>query len=172
MNFEPLWGTKNRTPHLKDVLHDRIAPSHRPKKDRETEERARRRRRDGPEEPKQYVNPAQNGVKSDARYVFTDVPPLGACAVLPLKMPPRNSEEDPAHAISDDFRKVMCQALSGIVWSKQDYQSLPDQWIQGDPARHGYPDKWENPFFPVWDSTFYNIPLAMVDPTFAKKHLD
>ncbi len=34
------------------------------------------------------------------------------------------------------------------------------------------PDKWEYPFFAAWDSAFHCIPLALVDPDFAKKQLD
>jgi hypothetical protein len=34
------------------------------------------------------------------------------------------------------------------------------------------PDKWEYPFFAAWDTAFHCIPLAMVDPAFAKKQLD
>lgn len=34
------------------------------------------------------------------------------------------------------------------------------------------PDKWEYPFPAVWDTAFHCIPLAMVDPTYAKKQLD
>lgn len=34
------------------------------------------------------------------------------------------------------------------------------------------PDKWEYPWFATWDTAFHCIPLAMVDPSFAKKQLD
>jgi len=34
------------------------------------------------------------------------------------------------------------------------------------------PDKWEYPFFAAWDTAFHCIPLAVVDPAFAKKQLD
>jgi hypothetical protein len=34
------------------------------------------------------------------------------------------------------------------------------------------PDSWEYPFFAAWDSAFHCIPLAMIDPEFAKKQLD
>ena len=34
------------------------------------------------------------------------------------------------------------------------------------------PDKWEYPWFATWDTAFHCIPLAMVDPAFAKKQLD
>ena len=33
------------------------------------------------------------------------------------------------------------------------------------------PDKWEYPFFAAWDTAFHCIPLAMVDPAFAKNQL-
>ncbi|KZO93372.1 glycoside hydrolase family 63 protein [Calocera viscosa TUFC12733] len=233
-NFERLWGGKNPTPYVKDAFHDHIIPSHRPKKDRETKEELEADEETDAdvhptptpaaaprEEPKHYVNPAQKGTKSGAHYVFTDVPPRGGCAVVRLKMTPRDPDEDPgvwdeeifddiveerreeadefydqlAGAISDDFKNVMRQALSGMLWSKQYYQFIQDQWIKGDPGqppppperkwirnrdwKHLYiadvlsmPDKWEYPFFAAWDSAFHCIPLAMVDPAFAKKQLD
>lgn len=34
------------------------------------------------------------------------------------------------------------------------------------------PDSWEYPFFAAWDTAFHCIPLAMIDPEFAKKQLD
>lgn len=33
-------------------------------------------------------------------------------------------------------------------------------------------DRWEYPFFAAWDTAFHCIPLAVVDPAFAKKQLD
>jgi hypothetical protein len=33
------------------------------------------------------------------------------------------------------------------------------------------PDKWEYPWFAAWDLAFHSIPLAMVDPDFAKEQL-
>lgn len=32
--------------------------------------------------------------------------------------------------------------------------------------------RWEYPFFAAWDTAFHCIPLAVVDPSFAKKQLD
>ena len=34
------------------------------------------------------------------------------------------------------------------------------------------PDKWEYPWYAAWDLAFHCIPLAMVDPDFAKSQLD
>ena len=33
------------------------------------------------------------------------------------------------------------------------------------------PDKWEYPWFAAWDLAFHMIPLARIDPDFAKKQL-
>ena len=34
------------------------------------------------------------------------------------------------------------------------------------------PDKWEYPWYAAWDLAFHMLPLAMVDPDFAKSQLD
>lgn len=98
-------------------------------------------------------------------------------------------------AASKDMCQVMRQAFAGMLWNKQYYQFIQAEWIKGDPAqpappperkyvrnrewRHlhaedvlSMPDKWEYPFFAVWDTAFHCIPLAMIDPAFAKKQLD
>ena len=33
------------------------------------------------------------------------------------------------------------------------------------------PDKWEYPWYAAWDLAFHTVPLAMVDPEFAKEQL-
>ena len=33
------------------------------------------------------------------------------------------------------------------------------------------PDKWEYPWFAAWDLAFHCVPLALVDPEFAKEQL-
>ncbi|KAF8210200.1 Six-hairpin glycosidase-like protein [Mycena galopus ATCC 62051] len=97
--------------------------------------------------------------------------------------------------ISQDLQQIMRQALGGMLWTKQYYKFIQKEWIEGDPAqppppperqhirnrewRHMHiadilsmPDKWEYPFFAAWDTAFHCIPLAVVDPAFAKKQLD
>ena len=34
------------------------------------------------------------------------------------------------------------------------------------------PDKWEYPWYAAWDLAFHRIPLAVVDPDFAKSQID
>ncbi len=89
---------------------------------------------------------------------------------------------------------VQRQAFAGLLWSKQFYHYVVEEWLKGDPAMppppperllgrnrtwvHVYnddvlsmPDKWEYPWFAAWDLAFHTIPMAMVDPDFAKQQL-
>jgi hypothetical protein len=97
-------------------------------------------------------------------------------------------------ALSDDAKRVMRQAFAGLLWSKQFYHYYLRRWLQGDPCGpppapersqgrnhewlHLYnedvismPDKWEYPWYAAWDLAFHMIPLALVDPDFAKAQL-
>ena len=85
----------------------------------------------------------------------------------------------------------MRQALAGMLWTKQYYLYDVSTWRRlPDPHRdraswrnHDWyhmvcddvlsmPDKWEYPWFAAWDSAFHCVPLAMVDPDFAKHQLE
>ena len=93
-----------------------------------------------------------------------------------------------------DARLVQRQAWAGMLWNKQYYFFDVPQWLDGDPAqppppeerkqirnrewRHlnnadvvSMPDKWEYPWYAAWDLAFHCLPLAQVDPEFAKQQL-
>jgi hypothetical protein len=82
-----------------------------------------------------------------------------------------------------------------MLWTKQFYYYVIEDWLEGDPGqppppaqrkegrnsewRHLYnerimsmPDKWEYPWYAAWDLAFHCLPLALVDPQFAKGQLD
>jgi hypothetical protein len=88
----------------------------------------------------------------------------------------------------------MRQGFAGMLWSKQFYHYVIKDWLRGDPDNpcppeerrkgrnhqwtHLYnadvismPDKWEYPWYAAWDLAFHCIPLALVDPDFAKEQL-
>ncbi len=96
--------------------------------------------------------------------------------------------------LSTDAKSVMRQAFAGMLWSKQYYGYEVDRWLKGDPAQpeppkerlngrnHEWnhlfnddvismPDKWEYPWYAAWDLAFHCIPLALIDPDFAKEQL-
>ncbi|SCU83150.1 LAMI_0C02190g1_1 [Lachancea mirantina] len=201
-NLEKLFNSgPNPAPFAKDAFHDYII-----------------------RKKESAVNPDAEGTKSCAVYHFPSIPPGEYVTVrykftdeeLPLYndelvideeefdtiFERREEEADnfywkitPLH-LSDELRKVQRQAFAGLMWSKQFYNFIQDQWYNGDPNvkprpppnraggrnkdwKHMYaedilslPDKWEYPFFASWDTAFHCIPIAMVDPEFAKKQLD
>ncbi len=96
--------------------------------------------------------------------------------------------------LTEDARSVQRQAFAGLLWSKQFYHYDVSRWLRGDPAgpepprerlngrnrewTHLFnadvismPDAWEYPWYAAWDLAFHCIPLALVDPTFAKEQL-
>ncbi len=96
--------------------------------------------------------------------------------------------------LSEDAKLVMRQAFAGMMWNKQFYHYDVRTWLDGDPAgppppkerlqgrnhdwTHLYtddvlsmPDKWEYPWFAAWDLAFHTIPIALIDPDFAKDQL-
>jgi hypothetical protein len=113
----------------------------------------------------------------------------------------RRAEADEFYAaitppsVSPDAANVMRQALAGMLWSKQSYYFDLDVWLREheahplrSPQRRGtrnemwfhmvnhdvisMPDKWEYPWYAAWDLAFHCIPLAMVDPDFARSQLE
>jgi Glycosyl hydrolase family 63 C-terminal domain len=97
--------------------------------------------------------------------------------------------------LNEEARNILRQAAAGLLWSKQFYHYIVKDWLAGDenepqpPASrwsgrnhdwlHVYsrdvismPDKWEYPWFAAWDLAFHMLPLAHLDPTFAKQQLE
>ncbi|HSB60111.1 MAG TPA: glucosidase, partial [Vicinamibacteria bacterium] len=93
-----------------------------------------------------------------------------------------------------DERAVCRQGYAGLLWSKQFFHYVVKDWLEGDPAqpkppdsryrgrnsdwRHVHnrdvismPDKWEYPWYAAWDLAFHMIPMAEIDPDFAKEQL-
>lgn len=196
-NLHALYGSKNPQPFVKDAFHRHIV-------DRE----------------RGAINPHCRGSKLGCWYAFDedDGVPSGECAVVRFRISKkyegyldeenfddiiekRRTEADEFYwrisplPMTDDLRNIQRQALSGMLWCKQYYHFVWDQWANGDkgqipppPGRKGVrnskwrhlfiddilsmPDSWEYPFFAAWDTAFHCIPLAMIDPEFAKKQLD
>jgi hypothetical protein len=99
-----------------------------------------------------------------------------------------------APALEPDRARVLRQALAGMMWGKQFFHYDVERWLAGDPAgppppqnrRYGrnsawrhlnnhdvisMPDPWEYPWYAAWDLAFHCVPIAHVDPQFAKDQL-
>lgn len=92
-------------------------------------------------------------------------------------------------------RNIWRQAYAGLLFSKQFYHYAVGPWLAGDPnqppppasrhkirnkdwSSHLYnrdlilmPDTWEYPWYAAWDLAFHALPLARLDPAFAKDQL-
>jgi hypothetical protein len=160
------------------------------------------------------VNPENKGTKAAAHYVVAL--DAGETKTIRLRLAheanrapfvdfdaifaQRQREADEFYAtvmpdnICDDNRNVMRQAFAGMLWSKQFYHYVVEDWLKGDPNqpspprerhsgrnsdwKHLYnsdvismPDKWEYPWYAAWDLAFHCLPLALVDSEFAKEQL-
>ncbi|MGA0845273.1 MAG: MGH1-like glycoside hydrolase domain-containing protein, partial [Luteolibacter sp.] len=95
--------------------------------------------------------------------------------------------------IPEQEQLISRQGYAGLLWTKQFYHYIIDEWIRGGESQppsaermngrnsdwHHFhardilsmPDKWEYPWFAAWDSAFHMIPFASVDPDFAKDQL-
>ena len=160
------------------------------------------------------VNPERTGTKAAANYATT----IGAGETITVRL--RLTDRITTNAFADfdavfsdrmreadefyqdvipadlpgDARDVMRQSLGSLLWSKQFYHYVIDEWLDGDPDtpkppssrrsgrnhewRHLYnadvismPDKWEYPWYAAWDLAFHCVPLALVDSEFAKEQL-
>ena len=190
-NTERLVHVPNRTPYVKDAIHQYVVHG----------------RRDA-------VNPDRTGTKATAHYVLTV--DAGAAVTVRLRlsdastgafgrpfdavMTARQEEADEFYAsvipasLSPDARLVMRQALAGMLWSKQFFYYDVDRWLEERGAgrfaarrraprnehwHHMYnadiismPDKWEYPWYAAWDLAFHCLALTLVDPEFGKDQLD
>jgi hypothetical protein len=112
----------------------------------------------------------------------------------------RKSEADAFYAAicppnaNQEEKNLQRRAFADLLWNKQFYLFNVNKWLQGDlpscpppPTRRMIrnrhwqhlnsmrvlmmPDKWEYPWFAAWDLAFAAIPMALVDPAFAKEQL-
>jgi Glycosyl hydrolase family 63 C-terminal domain len=193
-NAQRLWGTPNPTPFVKDSINDRIVHG---KTD--------------------SVNPEQVGTKAAAYYKF-NVPSQETISIrlrliradkktsaesfadFDAIVKQRQAEADEFYdslapkIVTEEHRAIQRQAFAGLLWNKQFYHYIVDQWLDGDPGqppppaerlegrnagwRHLYnervmsmPDKWEFPWYASWDLAFHCLPLALIDVQFAKAQL-
>ena len=191
-NAARLFGADNASPYVKDSIGDCVVAA----------------RADA-------VNPERRGTKCAAHFLL-DLGP-GEERVVRLRL--RSGTVGPAFGAgfekvladrrreADQFydalpgpadpeaRRVARQANAGLLWSKQFYHYVVDDWLKGDtkspppPAARltgrnsdwpqvfsrdviSMPDKWEYPWFAAWDLAFHMIPMARLDPAFAKEQLN
>jgi hypothetical protein len=191
-NAEKLWGVKNRTPYVKDAFHEAVV------RGRAAAVNPALR---GTKVGARFSLRLEAGQNKTIRLRYTNrARPADAFADYDAVFERRVREADEffdsitPRALGEDERRVFRQSIAGLLWSKQYYGYDVERWLRGDvgqpapPARrwtarnhewrHLYnsevlsmPDKWEYPWYAAWDLAFHCIPLALVDPDFAKQQL-
>ena len=192
-NHQRLFEGKNTSPYVKDGINDAIV--------------------DGKTDA---VNPNNIGTKVSPHYKLD----LGAGAshTLYLRLTDNDNLETPLVAarrifedriaeanefyaavtpdsVQGELENVQRQAFAGLMWTKQCYHYVIEDWLDGDPAQPeppnsredgrnsdwvhlhaddviSMPDKWEYPWFAAWDTAFHCLPLTLIDAEFAKEQLD
>ena len=187
-NHEKLFGSPNASKFTKDAFHRFVI-----------------------EKEAEAVNPAQTGTKAAAHYSMRI--PAGGSVTLDLRLyaPSSGARKLPDKLIAQRIKEadafyetivekdkvhaqIQRQAHAGLLWTKQFYQYVVQDWLEGDPAfppppearcdgrnrnwRHLFardilsmPDKWEYPWFAAWDTAFHMLPFAETDPDFAKDQM-
>ena len=190
-NAQRLWGAPNRTPYVKDGINDAVvygAQGAVNPQDFGTKAAVHYTFVVAPGSSETLILRLSSGRHDDP---FADAEKV---------FEKRQAEADSFYMASgaknlpEDARSVQRQAFAGLLWSKQFFYYDVEEWLRGDPAgppppdshkfgrnsewRHlntadviSMPDTWEYPWFAAWDLAFHCIPLALVDPHFAKNQL-
>jgi len=190
-NFQRLWGAPNRTPYAKDGIHDAVVHGRM---------EAVNPIGTGTKAAAHYVRRIGPGGSEQIALRLSSRGPEHPFADIAEVFSKRQAEADVFYRgfgpkdMPEDARGVQRQAFAGLLWSKQFYHYNVATWLDGDPAgpappesrKHGrntewrhldnaeivsMPDTWEFPWYAAWDLAFHCIPLALVDPDFAKRQL-
>ena len=194
-NNERLWNTPNETPYVKDAFHNAVIHGN-----------------------ADAVNPENVGTKFAPHFIL-DLE-AGEERVIELRLTEKAQapesafgetfeeaftsrkadleeyhEDQTKEGMSDEEKVVARQARAGLLWTKQFYYYVIEDWLNGDPDqptppnerksgrnaewRHlhardilSMPDAWEYPWFAAWDTAFHMIPFAAIDPYFAKGQIE
>jgi len=193
-NNRSVFGTPNAVPYVKDAFHrhvihgDGLAVSPMPQGTKAAAHF-------------QFVIPAgatitirgrlhaegeTNGIRGLERFDETFAERIAECEEFYQEVIPQG--------ISDEEKRICRQGYAGLLWTKQFFHYVVEDWLAGDPASHpvpssrckgrnadwqhffardilSMPDKWEYPWFAAWDTAFHMLPFSAVDPDFAKHQL-
>lgn len=192
-NTEKLFGKKNESIFVKDAFHDAIIHG----KNKEALNEKKTGTKFAPVYQYQiaagatetlYLRLSDVQMESPFTHAFTDI------------FQQRKTEtDDYYHSILSpqlpaDLHNIQRQSLAGLLWSKQYYYYDVERWLsepdgiahvgheRGRGRNHDWqhlknqdiilmPDKWEYPWYAAWDLAFHCVPMAMVDPVFAKHQI-
>ena len=193
-NTLKLFGIENYTPYTKDAFDEYVVRGN-----------------------KNAVNDKQHGTKA-APYYILKIPANGKTQVKLRLFAEKENVKEPFNSgfekifeqriaeadafygkiipkmLPQDPKSIVRQAYAGLLWSKQFYHYIVEDWLRGDdnmpqPPQSrkkgrnsdwlhlfnrdlvSVPDKWEYPWYASWDMAFHMISFARIDPDYAKQQL-
>jgi hypothetical protein len=190
-NRQRLYGVPNETPYVKDGIHEAVVHGN---------SAAVNPSQVGTKAAAHFQTIVEPGESFVVWTRFSDTPHADPFADFEAVFEARIAEADAFYEtiheplLTEDERRVQRQAFAGLMWSKQFYHYAVDLWLDGDPIepkppavrkrgrnsewRHLYnldvitmPDKWEYPWYAAWDLAFHTLPIALIDPEWAKRQL-
>jgi len=190
-NYQRVFGSENQQPYVKDGINDYVAGGY---------ENAVNPDQVGSKAAAHYTVEVPPEDSAEMWVRFSDVRQESPFGDFESVFEERIAEADafydalfPDHLAADEMN-VARQAYAGLMWAKQFYHYGVQLWQDGDPGqpappqqrRHGrnrhwrhlyaldvisMPDKWEYPWFAAWDLAFHTLPIALIDPEWAKRQL-
>ncbi|MGH8245986.1 MAG: MGH1-like glycoside hydrolase domain-containing protein, partial [Gammaproteobacteria bacterium] len=190
-NTERLFDWPNASPYVKDSINDAVVNGRMERVNPEGR---------GTKVAAHFHSVVQPGETFTVQVRFTHIPNAAPFDDFDAIFDRRLREADECYAavqnpnLTEDERRVQRQAFAGLMWSKQFYHYGVELWLRGDPFgppppasrksgrnadwTHLYnldvlsvPDKWEYPWFAAWDLAFHTLPIALIDPEWAKRQL-
>jgi len=195
-NFERLFGVPNHSPYVKDGINNAVIQGRRDGDGTTWVNPAQQ----GTKAAAHFQTMLGPGQQLTVQVRLADQAQQAPFANFDQLVAQRLQEADEFYAAiqpagsTEDERRVQRQAFAGLMWTKQFYHYGVELWLQGDPAgpvppaerksgrnaewSHLYnldvvsmPDKWEYPWYAAWDLAFHTLPIAMLDPAWAKRQL-
>ncbi|MFN6944918.1 MAG: MGH1-like glycoside hydrolase domain-containing protein [Cytophagaceae bacterium] len=190
-NYKKLFNVSNTCKYCKDGINDFVVNKR---------NSAINPKQEGTKASAMYIFTLQSGQEEVIRLRLSDVEHQSPFADFDSIFTDRIRDNDEfyadlqKHIEDEEMKMIQRQAYAGMLWSKQYYYFNVEQWLNGDPAKTtppverkkgrnsqwkhltnsniiSMPDKWEYPWYAAWDLAFHCIPLARLDPDFAKRQL-
>ncbi len=187
-NYQRLFGAPNASPYVKDGINDAVVHGNLERVNPE---------RWGTKAAAHFGTIVPPGETFTVRVRFTNQTNSDPFGDFEAIFAQRTQEANDFYEtiqnpnLTADERSVQRQAFAGLMWTKQFYHYGVELWLNGDPAgpppsevrKQGrnadwghldnldvisMPDKWEYPWYAAWDLAFHTLPIAMIDPEWAK----
>ncbi len=189
-NVQRVFGVNGQVGYFKDAFHDYVVHGNR---------QAVNPQQTGTKAAAHYVFTVPAGGAVQVRLRLSAGKLVAPLRDVDAVFDQRRREADAFYAelqqpIADaDARLVQRQALANLIWNRQFYYLDMPRWLHGDPGQPPppehllgrnsewlhlnnanvltMPDKWEYPYYCVWDSAFQCQSIALIDPEWAKQEL-